>query len=207
MLIFASTKKPMILIICEKPDVAKQIAAFLEKTQSRQGYLEGQKYLITWAVGHLIELAKPEEYTGNKKWELKDLPIVPGNFILKPDPDKAAQIRVIKYLLERDDVHSVINACDPDREGELIFRYIWKYLNGNKPVDRVWLNTFTKADVLKAFSNPEPQSKYNNLAFAGKGRAEADWLLGMNGTMALSLMANRGTLSLGRVQTATLALI
>jgi len=197
----------MILVICEKPDAAKQIAGFLEKTNSRQGYLEGQKYLITWAVGHLIELAKPEEYTGNSKWDLKNLPILPGNFILKPDPAKAAQLKVIKYLLERDDVYSVINACDPDREGELIFRYIWKYLNGNKPVHRVWLNTFTKKDVQKAFSHPEPQNKYNSLAFAGKGRAEADWLLGMNGTMALSLTANRGTLSLGRVQTATLALI
>jgi len=197
----------MILVICEKPDAAKQIAGFLENTQSRQGYLEGQKYLIAWAVGHLIELAKPEEYTGNSKWDLKDLPIIPKNFIMKPDTAKTAQIRVIKYLIERDDVQSVINACDPDREGELIFRYIWKYLNGEKPVDRVWLNTFTKADVQKAFSNPEPQSKYNNLAFAGKGRSEADWLLGLNGTMALSLMANRGTLSLGRVQTATLALI
>ena len=197
----------MILVICEKPDAAKQIAGFLEKTQSRQGFLEGQKYLITWAVGHLIELAKPEEYTGNKQWNLKDLPILPDNFILKPDPEKVQQISVIKFLVERKDVYSVINACDPDREGELIFRYIWKYIQGNKPVDRVWLNTFTKADVQKAFSNPEPQNKYNSLAFAGKGRSEADWLLGMNGTMALSLAANRGTLSLGRVQTATLALI
>ena len=197
----------MILIICEKPDAAKQIAEFLEKTKSRQGFLEGPKYLITWAVGHLIELAKPEEYTGNPKWNLKDLPIIPGNFFLKPDPAKVGQINVIKSLLERSDVHSVINACDPDREGELIFRYIWKYINGKKPVDRIWLNTFTKADVQKAFSNPEPQTKYDSLAFAGKGRSEADWLLGMNGTMALSLAANRGTLSLGRVQTATLALI
>ena len=197
----------MILIITEKPDAAKQIAAFIEKTQSWQGYLEGQKYLITWAVGHLIELAKPEEYTGNKKWDLKDLPIVPDNFILKPDPEKVTQLSVIRNLLERADVHSVINACDPDREGELIFRYIWKYLCGNKPVERIWLHTFTQTDVQKAFSHPEPQSKYNSLAFAGKGRAEADWLLGRNGTMALSLTANRGTLSLGRVQTATLALI
>jgi DNA topoisomerase-3 len=197
----------MILVICEKPDAAKKIAGFLEKTQNRQGFLEGQKYLITWAIGHLIELAKPEEYTGNKKWDLKDLPIIPDNFILKPDPAKVAQIKTVKSLLDRNDVYSVINACDPDREGELIFRYIWKYLNGNKPVDRIWLNTFTKADVQKAFTNPESQNKYNSLAFAGKGRSEADWLLGMNGTMALSLAANRGTLSLGRVQTATLALI
>ena len=198
----------MILVICEKPDAAKQTAGFLEKTITRQGYLEGQKYLITWAVGHLIELAKPEEYTGNSKWDLKDLPILlPDTFILKPDPEKVAQINTIKSLVERNDVDSVINACDPDREGELIFRYIWKYIQGNKPVERVWLNTFTKVDVQKAFFNPEPQSKYNSLAFAGKGRSEADWLLGMNGTMALSLTANRGTLSLGRVQTATLALI
>ena len=197
----------MILVICEKPDAAKQIAGFLEKTQSRQGYLEGQKYLITWAIGHLMELAKPEEYTGNRKWDWKDLPILPDAFILKPDPAKVAQMKVIQYLLERNEVHSVINACDPDREGELIFRYIWKYLRGNKPVDRIWLNTWTRADVQKAFSHPKPQNQYDSLAFAGKGRAEADWLLGMNGTMALSLAANRGTLSLGRVQTATLALI
>jgi len=197
----------MILVICEKPDAAKQIAGFLEKTQSRNGFLEGQKYLITWAIGHLIELAKPEEYTGSKKWDMKNLPIIPDNFILKPDPAKVVQINVIKSLLDRCDVHSVINACDPDREGELIFRYIWKYLKGNKLVHRIWLNTFTRADVVKAFSNPAPQEKYNSLAFAGKGRSEADWLLGMNGTMALSLSANRGTLSLGRVQTATLALI
>jgi len=152
-------------------------------------------------------LAKPEEYTGSKKWDMKNLPIIPDNFILKPDPAKVVQMNVIKSLLDRCDVHSVINACDPDREGELIFRYIWKYLKGNKTVHRIWLNTFTRADVVKAFSNPELQEKYNSLAFAGKGRSEADWLLGMNGTMALSLSANRGTLSLGRVQTATLALI
>ena len=197
----------MILVICEKPDAAKQIAGFLEKTQNRNGFLEGQKYLFTWAIGHLIELAKPEEYTGSKKWDMKDLPIIPDSFILKPDPAKVAQMKVIKSLLDRCDVHSVINACDPDREGELIFRYIWKYLNGSKPVHRIWLNTFTRSDVIGAFSNPEPQDKYNSLAFAGKGRSEADWLLGMNGTMSLSLTANRGTLSLGRVQTATLALI
>jgi DNA topoisomerase-3 len=197
----------MILVICEKPDAAKQIAEFLEKTQSRQGYLEGSKYLITWAVGHLIELAKPEEYTGNRKWDLKDLPILPDDFILKPDPAKTAQIKVIKQLVQRSDIFSVVNCCDPDREGELIFRYIWKYIQGSKQVDRVWLNTFTKADVQKAFSNTEPQANYHSLAFAGKGRSEADWLLGMNSTMALSLAVNRGTLSLGRVQTATLALI
>ncbi|MDR2916531.1 MAG: topoisomerase C-terminal repeat-containing protein [Tannerella sp.] len=197
----------MKLIIAEKPDAARKMADFLEATQNCSGFLEGKKYIFTWGFGHLIELATPEEYTQKKSWDIDDLPIIPDVFKLKPVDGKSGQIKTIQQLVTRKDVDLVINACDPDREGELIFRHIWKYIGGTKPVDRLWLNTFTEADVQKAFATTLPIRNYDRLAFAGKGRSEADWLLGMNATRALTLSVNRGTLSLGRVQTATLALI
>jgi DNA topoisomerase-3 len=197
----------MKLVIAEKPDAARKMAEFLEVTQKCFGFLEGKEYIFTWGFGHLLELAAPEEYTQKKNWDINDLPIIPDVFKLKPAEGRLGQIKTIQHLVNRRDVNHVINACDPDREGELIFRHIWKYINGAKPVDRLWLNTFTKADVQKAFAAIQPSSNYDRLAFAGKGRSEADWLLGMNATRALTLSVNRGTLSLGRVQTATLALI
>jgi DNA topoisomerase-3 len=142
----------MILVIAEKPDAAQKMAEFLDTVRNCTGYLEGKRYIFTWGLGHLLELAPPEEYTKNKTWNLSDLPIVPNNFFIRPIGDKIGQVRIIQSLVNRNDVNLVINACDPDREGELIFRYIWKYINGSKPVERVWLNTFTKNDVQKAFA-------------------------------------------------------
>jgi DNA topoisomerase-3 len=196
----------MKLVIVEKPDACSSIAKVLGAAR-QQGYYEGSGYVCVPAFGHLLCLAKPDVYVGTTEWKLEQLPILPDKFILDPDKDKEKQLSLIKKLYQRLDIDAVINACDGDREGELIFRYIYRHINGAKPAQRAWMQELTAEGIKKAFAEMKPLSHYALLGDAGQCRGEADWLLGMNATRAFTKIANGSTLSLGRVQTPTLAII
>jgi DNA topoisomerase-3 len=198
----------MKLVIVEKPDACSSVAQVLGAAKRQgQGYYEGNGYLCASAIGHLLKLAEPDAYTGTSKWLMEQLPILPEEFIATPDKDKEKQLNLIRQLYLRPDVDAVINACDGDREGELIFRYIFRYVGGAKPAYRAWLQELTAEGIKKAFREQKPLAQYAQLGDAGQARGEADWMLGMNATRALSIIANGSTLSLGRVQTPTLAVI
>ncbi|HEX2109988.1 MAG TPA: DNA topoisomerase 3 [Gaiellaceae bacterium] len=201
------------LVIAEKPSVGRDIAAALPGNFKKdEAYLESDEYVITWAVGHLVELAEPEDYDERfKKWRMVDLPIVPDAFRLKPrDAKSKKQLAVIHKLLKRPDVERVVNACDSGREGELIFAYIWETAGVEKPVDRLWINSMTKQAIGEGFERLRPGAQLAPLERAARSRSEADWLVGMNATRAATIRGRAwvgGVVSLGRVQTPTLALI
>src|ERR671924_210431 len=201
------------LVIAEKPSVGRDLAAALpgafEKTDTS---FESDDCVITWAVGHLVELVEPEDYDERlKKWRMADLPIIPDAFKLRPRDAKAKkQLRVIHKLLKRTDVDLVINACDAGREGELIFAYIWETAGVDKPVDRLWVNSMTKQAIGDGFERLRPGEELGPLQEAARSRSEADWLVGMNATRAATIRGRAwvgGVVSLGRVQTPTLAII
>ncbi|NSW75763.1 MAG: DNA topoisomerase 3 [Candidatus Atribacteria bacterium] len=195
------------LVITEKPSVASDIAKALGKFENRKEYLEGKEYFITWALGHLVTLAEPEDYDRKfKSWRLSLLPIIPETFILKPIEGAEKRLEVIKGLLVSPEVDGVVNACDAGREGELIFRYIYEFLGGEKPVWRLWLSSMTKEAIRKAFAELKTASEYELLAHAAKCRSEGDWLVGINGTRAFTTRY-KILLSVGRVQTPTLAIL
>ncbi|GHV64484.1 DNA topoisomerase I [Bacteroidia bacterium] len=196
----------MKLVIVEKPDACNNIARVLGATK-QQGFYEGNGYVCVSAVGHLLQLANSDAYTGTKEWRLDLLPVLPDKFIIEPDPEKTERIAVIKKMYQRSDIESVINACDGDREGELIFRYIYRHIGGTKPAFRAWMQELTTEGIKKAFAGMKPIEQYQALGDAGQCRGEADWLLGINATQALTKIGNGSTLSLGRVQTPTLAII
>lgn len=195
------------LVLAEKPSVARDLASVLGQFNNRDGYLENNEYIVTWAIGHLVELAGPEDYNPDlKKWTLAALPIIPENFKLKPNPKTIKQLKIIRHLLKRPDVATLVNACDAAREGELIFRYIY-YINGcNKPFNRLWLSETTPAAVKKAFAQLRPGAEMDRLARAAEARSWADWLIGINATRAFTVRHN-DKYTVGRVQTPTLALI
>jgi DNA topoisomerase-3 len=201
------------LIIAEKPSVARDIASALPGSFAKhEGYLESDDYLVSYAVGHLVELADPEEYGKQfKRWRFADLPIVPDEFKLRPRDDKSRkQLKVIHTLMARDDVDEVVNACDAGREGELIFAYTYETAKAKKPVKRLWLNSMTKPAIQDAFSRLRPGDEMVTLEDAARSRSEADWLVGMNATRAATIRlraAFDGAVSLGRVQTPTLAML
>jgi DNA topoisomerase III len=202
------------LVIAEKPSVGRDLAAVLpgKFAKSDGGYLESDGYVVAWAVGHLVELAQPEEYHERlKKWRMADLPIVPDAFKLKPrDAKSKKQLDVLRKLLKRDDVDLIVNACDAGREGELIFAYLYEAAGAKKPVRRLWLNSMTKRAISEAFEHLRPGEEMEHLEEAARSRSEADWLVGMNATRAASIrlrFAFDGAVSLGRVQTPTLALV
>jgi DNA topoisomerase-3 len=205
----------MICLLCEKPSVARSVAAIAGADNKEDGFLYGNGYTVTWAFGHLIQLAMPEDY-GFTGFVRENLPIIPDPFILKPrqiregkayKPDGGAlkQLKTIKNLFGRCD--RIVNCCDAGREGEAIFRYIYSYLNCSKPFDRLWISSLTDSAIKGGLQNLKPGSEYDNLYFAAKARAEADWAIGINGSQALSIAAGSGIFSLGRVQTPTLAMI
>jgi DNA topoisomerase-3 len=195
------------LIITEKPSVAKDIAKVLGKFTNRKEYLESEKYYITWAIGHLITLAEPEDYEKRfKVWRLSLLPILPDKFFLKPIAKNEKRIKIIKDLLKSDDVEEVINGCDAGREGELIFRYIYEFTESQKPFKRLWLSSMTKAAIRQSFANLIPGERMELLAEAAKCRSESDWLVGINGTRVFTARF-KILLSVGRVQTPTLAIL
>ncbi|MFZ5592187.1 MAG: DNA topoisomerase 3, partial [Bacillota bacterium] len=200
---------PKTLIIAEKPSVARDITQIISTGwQRREGYLENDRYIVTWAIGHLVTLAEPEDYTPElKKWSMDTLPIIPDKFKLVPVSNTAGQFKIVKSLLHRPDVQEVINACDAGREGELIFRYILKLAGvKGKQIKRLWLSETTPAAVRAAFASLLPASTKENLGRAAEARSQADWLVGMNATRAFTVQ-HGDLLSVGRVQTPTLYLL
>ena len=203
------------LVIAEKPSVARDLAGALPGsfTQAKdKTSLEGDDYVITWAVGHLVGLAEPDQYDPKlKKWRFADLPIVPEKFKLVPIDERAGkQLRAIHRLIKSDEIDLVVNACDAGREGELIFAYVFETAGVDKPVERLWLSSMTKTAISEAFQHLRSGEEMRRLEAAARSRSEADWLVGMNATRAASIRlraAFDGAVSLGRVQTPTLALI
>jgi len=194
-----------ILIIAEKPSVARDIAYTLGKFNKKEGCLENDRYVISWAYGHITTLAEPQEYDpALEKWDLESLPILPAEFKLTVTERK--QFSILKKLLNRKDVFQVINACDAGREGELIFRWIYRASGSTLPVKRLWLSETTPAAIREAMRNLKNGDSYDNLYRAAESRAIADWLIGINATRAFSVK-HGGLLSIGRVQTPTLALV
>src|SRR5215217_5588473 len=201
------------LVIAEKPSVGRDLAGVLNGSFAKQeGYLESDDHVVTWAVGHLVQLAEPEEYGAQfKKWRMADLPILPDRFKLTVRDERSRkQMTVIKKLLGRDDVDRVINACDAGREGELIFSYIYEKAGAKKPVQRLWLSSMTKQAIREAFERLRPSGELATLEAAARSRSEADWIVGMNATRAATIRLRSsfdGAVSLGRVQTPTLAIV
>ena len=201
-------------IITEKPSVARDIARIVGATHPQDGFIEGKGYLVTWAFGHLITLALPEHY-GLRTYKADELPILPQPFQLivrqirkgkafEDDPTALKQLKVIRSCFER--AEQIIVATDAGREGELIFRYIYTYLACRKPFQRLWISSLTDKAIQEGLAKLKPGEQYDTLYQAGKARSEADWLVGINASRALSI-ARRGAYSLGRVQTPTLALV
>lgn len=201
-------------IIAEKPSVARDIARIVGANSKKDGYLEGSGYLVTWAMGHLIGLAMPEAY-GFSVYKAEELPIRPNPFQLVvrqvrkdkeyiSDPAALKQLKVIRSCFDKAD--RIIVATDAGREGELIFRYIYQHLNCHKPFDRLWISSLTDKAIREGLSNLKHGNYYDNLYYSAKARSEADWLVGINASRALSI-ARRGGYSLGRVQTPTLSMV
>jgi DNA topoisomerase III len=201
------------LVIAEKPSVARDLTDALPGTfENHESYYESEDTVITFAVGHLVELIAPEEYDERfKKWRMDDLPIIPDEFRLHARDKKAEkQLKVIHKQLQRDDVDKVVNACDAGREGELIFAYIYETSGVDKPVERLWINSLTKTAIKEGFEHLRPGEQLRPLEAAARSRSEADWLVGMNATRAATIRGRAwvgGVVSLGRVQTPTLALL
>jgi DNA topoisomerase III len=205
------------LVIAEKPSVGRDLVRVLPGAFTKQGgkgeeYLEGPDHVVTWAVGHLVQLADPDEYDDKyKKWRMADLPIVPDRFkLVVRDERSKKQMNVVKRQLGRDDIDLVVNACDAGREGELIFAYLYEKSGSRKPVQRLWLNSMTKAAIQAAFAELRPSEEFGPLEEAARSRSEADWIVGMNATRAATIRLRSsfdGAVSLGRVQTPTLAIL
>jgi DNA topoisomerase-3 len=203
------------LVIAEKPSVARDLAAALPGsfTQAKEKtHLVGDEYVITWAVGHLVGLAEPDAYDPKlKKWRYADLPIIPEKFKLVPNDERAGkQLRAIHKLMADSEVDLIVNACDAGREGELIFAYVYETAEAKKPVQRLWLSSMTKRAISEAFGHLRDGDEMKPLEAAARSRSEADWVVGMNATRAASIRlraAFDGAVSLGRVQTPTLALV
>ncbi|MEC0232505.1 type IA DNA topoisomerase [Paenibacillus alba] len=194
------------LIIAEKPDMGRNIAAAIEpKAKNLRSYLEGEQYIITWAIGHLIELAEPDKYDDKyKKWNINHLPIIPEEFKLIPNPRTYDQLKVIAELAKQCD--QLVNACDAGREGQHIFSLIQRHLKLTQPVKRLWISDLTSETIRNGFATLKDGAEYENLTRAARSRSEADWLIGMNGSRAFTTKHNV-LLSVGRVQTPVLALI
>src|SRR3954447_10634501 len=201
------------LVIAEKPSVGRDLTRVLPGSFTKQdGYLESDEHVVTWAVGHLVQLAEPEEYDPKfKKWRMADLPIVPDRFkLVVRDERSRKQMTVIKRQLDRNDVERVVNACDAGREGELIFAYVYEKAGSRKPVQRLWLQSMTKQAIQDAFGRLRPGEELERLQEAARSRSEADWIVGMNATRAATIRLRSsfdGAVSLGRVQTPTLAIL
>jgi DNA topoisomerase III len=201
------------LVIAEKPSVGRDVARVLPGPFAKhEGYLEGPEHVISWAVGHLVQLAEPDEYDAKyKKWRMADLPIVPDRFkLVVRDERSKKQMGVITKQLKRDDVDLVVNACDAGREGELIFAYVFEKAGGKQPVKRLWLNSMTTAAMREAFAHLREAEELRLLEAAARSRSEADWIVGMNATRAATIRLRSsfdGAVSLGRVQTPTLAIL
>src|ERR1700759_76459 len=201
------------LVIAEKPSVGRDLARVLPGAFTKgEGFRGGPDHIVTWAVGHLVQLADPDEYDERfKKWRMADLPIVPDRFkLVVRDERSKKQMNVVKRLLDRDDVDRVVNACDAGREGELILAYLYEKAGSKKPVMRLWLNSMTRDAIRNAFGDLRPGAELSSLEQAARSRSEADWMVGMTATRAATIRLRSsfdGAVSLGRVQTPTLAIL
>ena len=197
----------MKLVIAEKPSVAMSLAAVLGATERKDGYLEGSGYLVSWCVGHLLELAQPEAYKEQyAKWRYEDLPILPENWKYEVPKDKKTQLALLCRLMKDKRVDSVVCATDAGREGELIFRLVYEYAGCNKPMERLWISSMEDAAIREGFDHLHPGSDYDKLYDAAVCRAGADWLIGINATRLFSVLYGV-TLNVGRVMSPTLALL
>ena len=195
------------LVIAEKPSVAASIAAALGAKEKKDGYIEGSGYLISWCIGHLVELAEAAAYGEQyKKWSYDSLPILPQEWQYTLAPEKAKQYKILKDLMHRADVSEVVNACDAGREGELIFRFVYNMAECKKPMRRLWISSMEDAAIRQGFSNLKDGREYEALYASALCRAKADWLIGINATRLFSCLYKK-TLNVGRVQTPTLKML
>ena len=196
-----------ILVLAEKPSVGKELARVLQCKKNAGGYIEGDKYIVTWALGHLVTLAEPEAYGEQyKQWNMETLPMIPQKMKLKVIPETAKQFTVVKKLLQSNEISSLIIATDSGREGELVARWILEKVSFQKPIQRLWISSQTDKAIKEGFSKLKEGKQYLHLYHSAQARAEADWIVGLNVTRALTCKYN-AQLSAGRVQTPTLAII
>ena len=196
-----------ILIVAEKPSVARDIARVVGCNKKNEGFLESDKYIVSWALGHLVALCEPEDYDMSyKKWSMDNLPIMPENMKLKAIKKTSKQLTQLKKLMNGKDIDYVICATDSGREGELIFRYIYQFVKCNKPFKRLWISSMTDEAIKEGLMNLKDSKEYDNLYLSAKCRSEADWLVGINASRAYTI-THKALLSVGRVQTPTLYLI
>ena len=197
----------MKLVIAEKPSVAQSIAKILGATSKKDGYLEGNGYIVSWCVGHLISLASTERYNEQyQKWELSHLPLIPPTFEYEISKGKEKQVKILCNLLNRTDVECVINACDAGREGELIFRLIYNFSKSDKEVKRLWISSMEDTAIKDGFCNLKDGKDFDDLYNSALCRSRADWIVGINATRLFSCLYNQ-TLNVGRVMSPTLAMI
>ena len=195
------------VVIAEKPSVARDIARVLNCNKKGNGYLEGNQYIVTWALGHLVTLADPESYDVKyKTWNLEDLPMLPERLKLTVIKQTGKQFNAVKSQLTRNDVNEIIVATDAGREGELVARWIIDKVKVTKPIKRLWISSVTDKAIKDGFANLKPGKAYDNLYASAVARSEADWYIGLNATRALTTRFN-AQLNCGRVQTPTVAMI
>lgn len=200
------------LIIAEKPSVAADIARVLGGFTKEKDYFESDEYVLSSAIGHLLELAVPEEYEVKRgKWSFAHLPVIPPHFTLNPIERTEDRLKLLTRLMKRKDVGDIINACDAGREGELIFRYLQQHAKVDKPVRRLWLQSMTQGAIKEGFAHLRTDAEMKPLADAARCRSEADWLIGINGTRAMTAFNSKSggfhKTPVGRVQTPTLAIL
>ncbi|HBL27231.1 MAG TPA: RecQ family ATP-dependent DNA helicase, partial [Acidobacteria bacterium] len=201
---------PLTAVVAEKPSVARDIARVLGANERGEGFLRGNGYLVTWAIGHLVTLAQPHEIRPEwKRWSRDHLPMLPADWPLVVPEDTRAQFEIVKRALNDPQVEKVVCATDAGREGELIFRYIYEAAGCRKPVSRLWISSLTAEAIRKGFAGLRPGREFDPLADAARGRSRADWLVGMNLSRlyTLDFRENDELWSVGRVQTPTLAIL
>lgn len=197
----------MQLVIAEKPSVAQQIASVIGAEERKDGYMEGSGSIVSWCVGHLVELAQPDAYSDAwKKWTYESLPMIPENWQHEVKRDTAAQYKVLRELMHDTRVDSVVCATDAGREGELIFRLVYEMAGCNKPMKRLWISSMEESAIRDGFANLKPGSDYDCLYQSALCRQRADWLVGLNGTRLFTVLYGGKVLKVGRVQTPTLGI-
>ena len=195
------------LVIAEKPSVAQSIAKVIGATERKDGYMEGNGYLVSWCVGHLIELAQPQTYDEKyEKWRYEDLPILPTDWKYQITAATKKQYGILKELMNRSDVESIVEATDAGREGELIFRLVYNMCKCSKDFERLWISSMEDSAIVEGFQNLKKGSDYDSLYEAAICRERADWIVGMNATRLFSTLYHQ-TLNVGRVMTPTLAML
>jgi len=198
----------MQLVVTEKPSVAQAIARVIGAGERKDGYMEGNGYIVSWCIGHLVELAQPDAYSDTwKKWSYESLPMIPEEWQTEVKSDTAAQYKVLKGLMHDAGVDSVVCATDAGREGELIFRLVYDQAGCGKPIKRLWISSMEESAIREGFENLRPGSDYDNLYHSALCRQRADWLVGLNGTRLFTVLYGGKVLKVGRVQTPTLAML